>query len=111
MKLNKWLNVTLVRTFLVVFAFLAVCANAQQQARAEAVSADLFASLFDDSAGMTVAVDSNGAIHVAAATIMQGGDYTVVYGRCAGQCDRGQSWSFVALPYQSSTSFVPTIAL
>src|SRR5438477_543830 len=40
-----------------------------------------------------------------------GGQYGVLYGRCAGQCDRDASWMVVALPLESSTSAVPTIAL
>ncbi|HXU01417.1 MAG TPA: hypothetical protein VN903_10510, partial [Polyangia bacterium] len=67
--------------------------------------------MFDDSAGMTIAVDSTGAIHVAAATIVQGTTYNVAYARCPGQCNVPQSWTGVALPLESDTSHVPTIAL
>jgi len=66
--------------------------------------------LVDGSAGMTIAVDAAGAIHVATATLVQG-TYGVAYGRCAGQCDRGASWTFVVLPLESDTSHVPTVAL
>jgi hypothetical protein len=68
--------------------------------------------IFDDSAGMTVAVDSTGTIHVAAATIVQQGNgYTVAYARCPGQCNLPQSWTGVALGLESDVSHVPTIAL
>jgi len=62
------------------------------------------------SAGMTIAVDAAGTIHVATATLVQG-TYSVAYGRCAGQCDRGASWTSVVLVLESDTSHVPTIAL
>ena len=66
--------------------------------------------LVNDSAGMTIAVDASGAIHVATAMLVQG-TYSVAYARCAAQCDRPQSWSSIALALESSTSAVPTIAL
>jgi hypothetical protein len=70
----------------------------------------LFDDLVDSSSGMTVAVDASGAIHVAASTDVQG-TYSVVYGRCAAQCGQAASWSFVTLPFESSVSKTPTIAL
>ena len=66
--------------------------------------------LIDNAAGTTIAIDSSGTIHVAAAAIVQG-NYVVVYARCASQCSQAASWTFLALPLESSTSYVPTIAL
>ena len=59
---------------------------------------------------MTIAVDSGGVINLAASAYVQAG-FSVVYGRCAGQCGRQGSWSLVALPFESDTSHVPSVAL
>jgi hypothetical protein len=69
----------------------------------------LFVHLIPSSAGMTVAVDSTGVIHVAAAS--GAGDDSLRYGRCAGGCDQASSWQIIQLPSKAAVSHVPTIAL
>jgi hypothetical protein len=64
--------------------------------------------LIQGSAGMTVAVDRTGVIHVAAAASVAGTN-TVVYGRCAAQCDQASSWQMIPLAPGASVSHVPTI--
>ena len=71
----------------------------------------LFVRPIEGSAGMTVAVDATGVIHVAAAAALAQGDYSVVYGRCADQCDQPSSWQIVPLAPGAGVSHVPTIAL
>jgi hypothetical protein len=69
----------------------------------------LFVHLIEGSAGMTVAVDSTGVIHVAGALVE--GDHSLLYGRCSGGCDQASSWQIVPLPSVAAVSHVPTIAL
>jgi hypothetical protein len=67
--------------------------------------------LIDQSAGMTMATDAGGTIHVAASTIVDAsGKYMAVYAKCSGQCTNPASWSSVTLA-EVSTGHVPTIAL
>jgi hypothetical protein len=58
---------------------------------------------------MTVAVDSTGVIHVAAALAQ--GNPNLLYGRCAGRCDEASSWEIVPLPSKADVHHTPTIAL
>jgi hypothetical protein len=75
------------------------------------ISGGFVLPLFSQSAGMTIATDGTGAIHVAAlAVIDASGKYGVVYARCAGQCAQAGSWTPVALA-EASTGHVPTIAV
>jgi len=69
----------------------------------------LFVHLIQGSAGMTVAVDSTGVIHVAAAVV--GGGQNLRYGRCSGRCDEASSWQIVPLPSVADVHHVPSIAL
>lgn len=70
-----------------------------------------FLALVTRSAGMTMAMDATGTLHVAASTVVDaGGKYMVVYARCAGGCTQATSWSVVTLA-EVSTGHVPTIAL
>ena len=69
----------------------------------------LFAHVMQGSAGMTVAVDSTGVIHVAGA--LAEGNPNLLYGRCAGRCDQASSWEIVPLPSVADVNHVPTIAL
>lgn len=73
-------------------------------------SAQLIQLIEDWTAGTTVATDSSGTIHVAAAAMVQG-VYKVVYAKCSGQCDTARSWTAVTFPLEANTSHVPTIAL
>jgi hypothetical protein len=67
--------------------------------------------LIQQSAGMTMATDAAGALHVVASTIVDAtGRYMAVYARCTGQCSLAASWSAVTLA-EVSTGHVPTIAL
>jgi hypothetical protein len=74
------------------------------------VDGRLFAHVLGDSAGMTVAVDPTGMIHVAAVASVRGTN-DLVYGHCAGGCGEPGSWQFVRLATGAGTSHVPTIAL
>jgi hypothetical protein len=60
---------------------------------------------------MTVAVDSTGVIHVAAASVEGKATPNLRYGRCAGRCDQASSWQIVPLPSVADVHHVPTIAL
>jgi hypothetical protein len=67
--------------------------------------------LVEQSAGMNVATDASGGMHVAALAVVDAsGKYGVVYARCAGRCSEPGTWSAVALA-EASTGHVPAIAL
>jgi hypothetical protein len=66
--------------------------------------------LIPGSAGMTMAVDSGGVLHVAASALVSG-SYAVVYAECAGACDTGASWKVQPIQAQPTASLVPTIGV